>query len=430
VSAVTPPGYKPYDAGPFTETTTPAAETQPSEKVLEHLPYQEQFLDYGPTYHAIITGIGAGKTTGLIQRLVLNTHLWNVGRTGVVVVPTVPSLRNVLIPELRKWGYLQIGDWQPSKNRWVLPNGSTVIFESADNERKIQRLRGPNIAWFGMDEPSTIAKVAWDVMVGRLREGDYLNAFVSGTPKGFNWVYDTFVDDETALDDVNLVTGVSSRDNPHLPDLYTEEILGQYEGQFYEQEVLGEFTGFEGLVYDWFSADEHVLDTDAVPEPGEYDEVIYGLDWGHNNPATILTLVRQGDRWIAVDEWYERRCTVNDHSRALEDIQGHWGAGVAYCDPSEPANIETLQRDGLDARKAKNDVTPGIQAVAAHHDEFRVAPSCQNLRNEFSQYRYKDDGESDDPVKQNDHALDGIRYALFTHENPDTKTISSSWGTR
>lgn len=413
MSTAAPQGYRPYESGPFTEPTAPEYEQEQADEVLDLLDYQKQFLNYGETYHAIITGIGAGKTTALIARIALNTQVWNPGRTGVVVVPTVPSLRNVLIPELRKWGYLQIGDWQPSKNRWILPNDSTVIFESADNERKIQRLRGPNIAWFGMDEPSTIAKLAWDVMIGRLREGDYLNAFVSGTPKGFNWVYDAFVDDETALSDVNLITEVSSKDNPHLPDLYTDHILEQYEGRFYEQEVLGAFTRFEGLVYPWF--DDSNLVSDA---PETHDETIYGVDWGHNNPATIVALVRTGSgenaTWTAVEEFYERRLTANDHSRALADMQERWGPGTVYCDPSEPANIEQFRRDGLDARKADNDVTPGIQHVAAMRSDLRVVESLQNLRNEFSQYQYKDD-DSDKPEKVNDHLMDAARYALFSH---------------
>jgi len=420
--STTPRGYEPFETGPLTEPTAPEFERDQADDVLDPLPYQREYLNYGETYHAIVTGIGAGKTTALIQRIALNAQVWNPGRTGVVVVPTVPSLRNVLIPELRKWGYLQIGEWFPSKNRWTLPNDSTVIFESADNDRKIQRLRGPNIAWFGMDEPSTIAKTAWDVMVGRLREGDYINAFVSGTPKGFNWVYDTFVDPDEALDNTNLVTGVSSKDNPHLPDIYTDEILEQYEGQFYEQEVLGQFTRFEGLIYPWFDDGNLVSET-----PEQYDEVIYGVDWGHNNPSTILALVRDGETWTAVEEHYETRQTVNDHSRAMQDMQDRWGPGAVYCDPSEPANIDQFQRDGLDARKAENDVTPGIQHVSSMREKLRVVETCQNLRNEFSQYQYKDG--QDTPEKVNDHLMDSLRYALFTYMTPDGAPSAGAFGT-
>jgi PBSX family phage terminase large subunit len=421
--SATPRGYQPLDAGDFTEPTAERFATDPRDETLTPLPYQEQFLDYGATYNAFVSGIGAGKTTALIQRIALNTSYWNPGETGVVVTPTVPSLRNVLIPELRKWGYLNIGDWEPSKKRWTLPNGATVIFESADNQRKIQRLRGPNIAWFGLDEPSSIAAEAWDIMVGRLREGRYLNAFITGTPKGYNWVFDRFVGDN-ALDDVNLVRDITTKDNPHLPNTYTEQIVEQYEGRFYEQEVRGQFTDFQGLVYPWFD-DDNLTDDPPV----EYDEVIYGVDWGHNNPAVVLAIVRHGDQWTVVDEWYERRCTVQDHSRAAETLVNEYGDGPLYCDPSEPANIEQFRRDGLAAKQAENDVTPGIQHVSSLADELRVCRRCQNICNELNQYQYRDDGGGDKPLKQHDHAADSARYALYTHQQPsgDDRVDSLPW---
>jgi len=417
----TPAGYQPLDAGPITEPTHERFAEEQRDEVLEPIDYQEQFVTYGPTYNAFVSGIGAGKTTALIQRIALNVEYWNPGETGVVITPTVPSLRNVLIPELRKWGYLDVGEWQPSKKRWRLPNGATVIFESADNARKIQRLRGPNIAWFGMDEPSSIAASAWDIMVGRLREGRYINAFVTGTPKGYNWVYDTFVGDD-ALDDVNLVHNIETSDNPHLPDIYTDRIVEQYEGRFYEQEVRGKFTDFEGLVYPWFDEDNLV----AAP-PETYDEVVYGIDWGHSNPAVVLAILRRGDQWIVADEWYERRCTTGDQARAAEAFLGEYGEGVIYCDPSEPANILEFRRDyDLPAKKAANEVSPGIRKVSEYQDELQVAEHCQNVRNEFSQYQYKDDGDSEDPLKQNDHAMDALRYAVFTHAPRDTGNADDS----
>jgi phage terminase large subunit len=96
-------------------------------------------------------------------------------------------------------------------------------------------------------------------------------------------------------------------------------------------------------------------------------------------------------------------------------MQDRWGPGVVLCDPSEPANIDQFQRDGLDARKADNAVTPGIQFVSSMRENLEVVKTCQNLRNEFSQYQYKDDN-SDTPEKVNDHLMDSLRYAFYTYE--------------
>ena len=42
--------------------------------------------------------------------------------------------------------------------------------------------------------------------------------------------------------------------------------------------------------------------------------------------------------------------------------------------------------------------------------------SCQPLITEFNQYQYPEgDSTKDKPVDANNHALDAVRYALFTH---------------
>lgn len=387
-----------FDEDPLNETLEPHEE-------------QTQFLSGQERYHGFVSGLGAGKTNALVQRILLNVNYWNPGETGMVVAPTVPSLRNVLIPELRKWNVLNLCEYKPSENTLIWPNGSRVILESADNQRKIERLRGPSIAWAGMDEASSISHDAYKVLIGRLRTGNYRNFFATTTPKGFNWVYDKFGPDAKDDPQVNTVLGVPSSANPHLPDDYTD-ILGEYEGSYYEQEALGKFVQFEGLVYSWFD-DENKTDP-IDPTSETWDETIYGVDWGHNNPAVALALIRQGDRWTVAEEFYERRCITGQHSSALEDMMDRWGTGVAYCDPSEPANIDEFRRDGLNAKPAENDVTPGIQKVSAQRDNLQVATNCQNVVNEFGQYQYKDD-EKDVPEKVSDHAMDALRYALFTH---------------
>ena len=382
-------------------------------------PHSEQwpFLTNDERYYAFVSGVGAGKTVAGVNRVIKNIRDWNSGKTGVVIAPTVPALRNVIIPELDKWGVLDACDYNRSENRLDFPDDTTVILESADNDRKIERLRGTSIAWFWMDEAASISERAWQIMVARLRDGQYLNAFVTTTPKGKNWVHERFVptaDDQKP--EVNLIRDVPTTANPHTPEEYKAEIVEEYEGQFYEQEVLGQFTQFEGLIYPWFD-DDNLVDE----APDQYDEVIHGVDWGHNNPSTILALVRQGETWTAVEEHYETRQTVNDHSRAMQDMQDRWGPGVILCDPSEPANIDQFQRDGLDAKAAENDVTPGIQHVSSMREDLCVVETCQNLRNEFSQYQYKDG--QDAPEKVNDHLMDSLRYALFTHTRPSEERL-------
>ena len=404
-------------------------------------PYQEQrpFLDDEKRYYGFVSGIGAGKTFTGLCRTSRNIFEWNPGEPGMIIAPTVPSLRNVIIPEVRKWGLFDIpgANWRRSEKTLELPNGSTIIFESADNDRKIERLRGPSLAWFWMDEAAVIAYSAWKIMIGRLRAGEYQNAFVTTTPKGFNWVYDRFGPDQEDAEFADVGQGrllttentatilqVPSTANPHNPEAY-EEITDEYEGRFYEQEVLGKFVQFEGRVYPWFDRATHVVDD--VPE--NIGRVFYAVDWGFRGPAAMLAIAetRTGEI-VVLEEFYESRMTVNELVRIAEDMQQRWMPGPFYCDSAEPASIEEFQRAGLDAQPAVKDVTPGIQKVTSLQGELFVHASCQNLINEFGMYRYQDGDENEDPVKMNDHALDALRYGLMTDDSTGALSLGVASG--
>lgn len=388
-------------------------------------PYE---VDDDVHFHAFVSGIGAGKTTSGIIRAVANAELWNPGETGMIVAPTVPHLKNVILPEMRKWGLLDHvryegkGSDEPGLH---FPSGARVILETADNDRKIERLRGPSISWFWIDEAAYLPFKVWKILTGRLRTGRYRNGFVTTTPSGKNWVYRRFYTHETAEgvavegppSDVNLVYGVPSTANPHLPDDYSD-VTSDYTGHEREQEVLGLFVQPEGLVYPWFDpseAGEYVIE-DVPPNPGR---TLYGIDWGVRNPSVILAIqvMRTGDI-VVTEEFRETRLTTQDLIDVADEMLGRWGAGTFYCDPAEPDRIEEFCRAGLDAVKADNDIQAGVSSVASVQDDLYVRASCQGLINEFSAYRYPDENEDrnddENPVDANNHSQDALRYAIHT----------------
>lgn len=387
-------------------------------------------------YHNFTSGIGAGKTVAGIMRVAANVQKWNPGETGMIITPTSLGIKNVIMPELSKWGLLDEWEYRGPQSESPglhAPNGTRILLESADNDRKIERLRGPSIAWFWMDEAALIPEKAWRICIGRLRAGNYRNAFITTTPKGENWIHDKFhPESPDQLDSVNNVLGVPSYANPHLALDYRRDILSEYEGQFAAQEVRGEFVSMEGLVYPWFDADEHVVADSAGLS--QITGVYYGVDWGfHPHPAAILAVAetKTGEQFVMA-EHYETRNTVDDLAELIagtsteDGMYDRYGRGPVYCDPSEPSNIETFQRHGIDARKADNSKTPGIQHVTNQSSDLYVHESCQSLINEFGQYRYEDGG--DEPIEKEDHALDSLRYALFTHEQQGSVNAGVAFG--
>ena len=89
-------------------------------------------------------------------------------------------------------------------------------------------------------------------------------------------------------------------------------------------------------------------------------------------------------------------------------------------DPSAAGLITSLQQRGIRVRKAVNDVLIGVSTVTSVLPDLTVDPSCVNLIAEFGAYRYPEGsrGNSDNPVKENDHALDALRYALMELDKP------------
>ena len=67
-------------------------------------------------------------------------------------------------------------------------------------------------------------------------------------------------------------------------------------------------------------------------------------------------------------------------------------------------------------RKGKNDVVDGIRRVstALQQGKLLFSPACQDSIREFSLYRWDEKAAEDRPIKENDHAMDDVRYFVNT----------------
>lgn len=419
----------PWTSDAFAPNRQPDRELKPYRvKIGDDLYDERPFTsDTSHRYQVYVSGIGAGKTVAGIMRMAAHVNEWNPGELGMVVAPTSLGIKNNILPELAKWGFLDEWDYHGPQSREPglhAPNGTRILLESAENERKIQRLRGPSIAWFWIDEARLVPEKTWRILLGRLRTGEYLNGFITSTPRGYNWLYEKFhPESDDRIDDLLTVMGIPSHANPHTSVEYRRDVLGDYEGQFRQQEVLGEFVKFAGLVYPWFDRDGQVVGGIE----SNIRQVFYGVDWGFEpHPACILALAETTEGFSVLECHYEKRNTVKDLAAKADRMQQRHGIGPFFCDPSEPSNIETFRRQGLDARKADNSVTPGIQHVTSVGEHLKVVDTCQPVIDEFNQYQWEEDGE--EPDKTNDHAMDALRYGLFTYDQEGALNIGTAFG--
>jgi hypothetical protein len=159
------------------------------------------------------------------------------GSTGVVAAPTYPMLRDATLATFleltRAAGILPPGAFNKSEMSARLPGDRLVLFRSADNP---DRLRGPNLGWFMLDEGGLMAAEVWKIMLGRLRRHPG-RGWVSTTPRGKNWLYHEFVSGGPAY----WMVRAPSRSNPWNPPDFVDSLERSYSETFRRQEVEGEF---------------------------------------------------------------------------------------------------------------------------------------------------------------------------------------------
>ena len=380
-------------------------------------PKQAKFRKNQSRYKAIVSGIGGGKTyAGCMEAI--ETMLKHPNSMGAIIAPTYRMLSDTtrrtffhILPEEL------IAEWRKVDNELRLINGSIVIFRSADEPEK---LRGPNLAWFYIDEAALVSENTWRIMIGRLRVQPE-RGWITSTPKGYNWIYRYF---EERGDKDYFYVQYSTGDNIYLSASYVKSLLDSYSGAFLKQEVYGEWVGFEGLVYQNFMRQTHVFKGDK-----EFKYYLGACDFGWVNPSVFLLIGVDGDdRFWIIEELYEPNLMMEDYVKHVKRINDEYHLDSVYCDPSSPEYIRALQIAGVPARGIKRGVMDGILLVSQRLDKagdgkprLYVHERCVNTIMEFENYRYPE-GKEDKPVQENpikmfDHSLDAVSEAVFGWSN-------------
>lgn len=212
-------------------------------------------------------------------------------------------------------------------------------------------------------------------------------------------------------------------DNPSLSEQIRQRYKTLYSGSFYDRFVLGKWCATEGLVYPFMSEDKQFAD---VPHR-EAEEYAVSCDYGTVNPASFGLWGRYGSVWYRIAEYYysARReglsRTDEEHYRGLCELIGSREVREIVVDPSAASFIEVIKRHGrYHVLPAKNQVLDGIRqtGTALKEGKIRICRCCSDAVREFGLYRW-DSGGKDSPLKENDHAMDDIRYFVTTVLNAE-----------
>ena len=201
-------------------------------------------------------------------------------------------------------------------------------------------------------------------------------------------------------------------DNPSLAPYIRQRYERLYTGIFYRRFVLGEWAAAEGLIYDFFDREK-----DAVPAPkGEMEAWRVSIDYGTVNSTSMGLWGRRNGVWYRVEEYYYdsrregQQKTDAEYVEALRALCGDRRVERVIVDPSAASFQAALRQAGFPVRAADNRVLDGIRVTAGllRNGQIVLCESCGDCLREIALYCWESGKEA--PRKENDHAMDEMRY--------------------
>ena len=404
--------------------------------------FQHQ-LDYvlsDDKYPFLLGGYGSGKTYGFCM-FALRQCSKNAGKTILLAEPTYPMIRDVLQPTfelvLRQAGFDYEYSATATKYRVFWKNGwCDVIMRSAEN---FQRWAGLNLAAGGIDEADQLRDDrAWKMLLSRLRDGNTLTAFGSGTPEGFKFVYKYWGDNPK--DGYKLIRG-RTEDNTMLPEEFINSLKDNYDERLLKSYLNGEFTNLQqGATYYQFS---RTGDKSNVKE-NKYNSSLpirIALDFNVSPMAASIFQTYQQSPYVRVFNEVELHHGGGEEiltERMVQEIKAKYPNKeyIAYPDPANQRHTSALHTDHDILRQGgfKVKVKPKAPRIVDSVNSVNkiceknliIDPRCKGLITDLEQTVNKEGTrEIDKSNKDRTHFSDGLRYAI-DFEYPIIKPLTGS----
>ncbi len=279
----------------------------------------------------------------------------------------------------------------------------------------IETLRGQQYDLIIIDEVASMRNFwsNWQEVIRPTLTDTRGEAIFISTPKGFNHFYELFnlQDKDTDFKSFHF----TSYDNPHIPKDELDKARKELTEDRFAQEYLADFRKTEGLVYKEFDRTIHLTDE----EPVSVIETIAGVDFGFTNPCSVLTIKRNYDNTFYVtDEYYKTGKT----DASIAEYVSSMMFNKVYADPENAGGIQELinrKVNVCEVIKGKGSVAQGINKVRElfKSGKLKINKRCVNLIWELETYSYPEKRDlhnpDENPIKENDHAVDSLRYPLM-----------------
>lgn len=277
-----------------------------------HNGVQTEFLASDEDEVLFSGGRGSGKSAALMVDPLRYCHKKTF--RALIVRRTMPELRS-LISEAKELYFQAFPGvrWKEQEKMFVFPSGATIEFGYCDNIDDVERYRGQQYAWLGIDELTHFdSPEIYNKLKGSLRTTDptqkvYVRCTTNPNGKGKWWVREYFIDNapsgktftlefDTPIGKLRITRkwfNSTVMDNPTILQNNPQYIatLASYPEALRKQWLEGSWDAVEGMAFPDFSTSIHVIDPFKIPHSWLK---FRGCDWGYASRAACV--------WLAVDQ--------------------------------------------------------------------------------------------------------------------------------
>lgn len=364
--------------------------------------------------------VRSGKTYSSLIRFLIEVDEAPPGEMAIICRDAFAFRRNIL-PLL----FQLIGN----DTRYLEGKGLLEIWNrkihviGAHDTRAEGKIRGATFVGAYVDEASLIPHSAWIILLQRCAMGNARIFATTNPDSPAHWLKKDFLTNNPDVQDFHF----TMLDNPALTPQDREYLERQHKGIFYKRFVLGEWCLAEGAIFDFFDESIHTISR----QPANAKFYLCGVDIGFTNPTAFILIGYNDDvspcLWVE-DEYYwdsKERGSKTDSEYAVDlnnFVSSRHNVQFIYVDPAA-ASFKTEMRRcniGVHLKDANNDVLEGIRSISTllANGDLKILCSCRKLISEIQSYCWDSKAAEkgyDAPLKRFDHAIDSMRYALFSY---------------
>ncbi|MFI5384036.1 MAG: PBSX family phage terminase large subunit, partial [Methanosarcina thermophila] len=311
-----------------------------------------------------------------------------------------------------------------------------IYVVGANDERAEGKIRGATYAGALVDEITILPESYFRMLLSRLSIENSKLFGGTNPDSPLHWLKSDFIDkfenDPAELKHFKF----NLDDNPSLTEGFKNSLKKEYQGLWYKRFILGDWVLAEGAIYDFFDTSIHVCS--RAPTYAKY--YFLGIDYGTSNSFAAVLIGFNDDHkpnlWVEKEYYWDSKKmgyqkTDAEYALDLQKEFGGYNIRLIYLDPSAASFQTELRRHKMPVKAAKNDVIDGIRLISTLLSEGNlvICKECVNLIKEIEGYVWDEKScrrGDEKPLKQNDHAVDALRYPLFTHfgEKTSLKELS------